>query len=149
MAAGGDTPLKYSAHKLGAVFYVLWGILHMLSGTNFLYQLSTVGVTGLFAVPDSPQSFPEAAIALLTQHSWNLVIAGFFALAVGIWLNWRNSRIGYWLNLYLVGAFDVAFIFTRVLPGHTDASGWLGPILAVLAIVFTSIGLFREAAQTA
>jgi len=147
--------MKQHAHKIGAVLYALWGILHVLSGIGFLYGISKAGAAGaigLLGNPDNviPQNFTGVALGLLTQHSWNLVIAGLFAFAIAVTMNWRNSRLGYWLNLYVIGAFDLAFIFAVVLPGYTSVmTGWLGPALWVLGAVFSTIGLYSGARTTA
>lgn len=143
------------AHKIGAAFYALWGVAHVLSGIGFLYGISRSGAAGaidLLGNPNNvvPQDFTGVALGLLTQHSWNLVIAGLFAVGIAVTMNWRNSRRGYWLNLYVVSAFDLAYIFAVVLPGYTSfMAGWSGPALWVLAVVFSTIGLFRGAETTA
>ena len=147
--------MKQYAHKIGAVFFALWGVMHALSGIGFLYGISTAGAAGainLLGNPNNivPKDFTGVALGLLTQHSWNLVIAGVFALAVAVTMNWRNSRLAFWLNLYIVGAFDLAYIFAVVLPGYTSVmTGWSGPALWVLATIFSAIGLYRGAEATA
>ena len=140
--------MKLNAHKIGAVFFALWGIMHALSGIGFLYGISTAGAAGainLLGNPNNtvPQGFTGVALGLLTQHSLNLVIAGLFALAIAVTMNWKNSWLGFWLNFYIVGTFDLAYIFAVVLPGYTSViTGWSGPALWVLATIFSAIGLY-------
>jgi hypothetical protein len=85
---------------------------------------------------------------------------------VAAWLNWRGSRVGYWSSLNLT---DIGFVAAIVLPGyitvgnaHPDeripnannavtnavlehlAAGAPGPILWLLAAVFTTIGRLTD-----
>jgi hypothetical protein len=59
-------------------------------------------------------------------------------IAIAVSMNWRNSRRGYWANLVLVSATDLGFVVLILLPGI--AHELLGPILWVLALIFTTIG---------
>jgi hypothetical protein len=148
--------VKRYAHKIGAVFYVLWGIAHLGVGGALLYRLATEGGTAALAQSSSavpleelPQNLTGAASALVGQHAWNLVVFGCFALVVAVTLNWRNSRLGYWLNLGVVSAVDVGFIYAFVLPGYIRlADGLPGPALWVLAVIFSTIGLLANPDQT-
>jgi hypothetical protein len=148
--------VKRHAHRVGAVFYVLWGIVHIYVGALMLYRLAADGGTGVLAVTASavpveelPQNLTGVAAAVLGTHAWNLMVFGAFALVVAVTLNWRNSRIGYWLNLGVVSADDVGFMYAVVLPGYIRlGEGLLGPALWVLAIIFTTIGVLANPDQT-
>src|SRR5437764_1326898 len=77
-----------------------------------------------------PQNFGGVASGVLAQHAWNLAVFGFFATIVGAVLNWRNSRIGYWLNLGVVSSVDLGFIFAILIPGYIRlVDGLWGPAL--------------------
>jgi len=61
---------------------------------------------------------------------------------VGIFLNWKNSRLGYWLNLIVVSAGDIGFVVFVLVPGYIPfMPGAIGPILWVLAVIFSTVGL--------
>jgi hypothetical protein len=129
------------AYKLGAVFYILWGFLHTGLGFAILYRLSTKGGTaGLAligsAVPlaDLPPNLSGVAAGVIGQHAWNLTVFGLFSVVIGIVFNWRNSRVGYWLNMTLVSAADLGFL--------------AGPTLWVLAVLFSTIGLLSAKTVT-
>ena len=67
-----------------------------------------------------------------------------FASVVAIGFNWRNSRVGYWLNLVLVSATDLGFVIFVLAPGYlTLFPGVVGPMLWVLAVVLSTLGLRR------
>jgi hypothetical protein len=144
--------MRRNAHRIGAVCYVLWGILHIGVGAAVLYQLSAKGGTDALgvigsAVPaeDLPRNLGGVASGVLAQHAWNLAVFGFIAVIVGAGLNWRNSRIGYWLNLGVVGGDDLGFIFAFVIPGYIRlVDGLLGPALWVVAVIFSTIGFLRN-----
>ena len=78
------------------------------------------------------------------QDAWNLLFFALFGIAVGVFLNWKNSRLGYWLNLVVVSAADIGFIAFILIPGHAPlVPGVLGPILWVLAVLFSTVGIIR------
>ena len=142
-----------SFHKIGAVFYVLWGILHIGFGALVLYRLGTEGSTAALGQIGSavrrsqlPHDLSGVASGVLAQHAWNLMVFGAFALIVAVTLNWRNNRLGYWLNLGVVSGADLGFVCVIVLPRYnTQIDGLAGPILWVLAAIFSTIGLRKEA----
>ena len=139
-------------HKWGAIFYILWGILHIGLGGLLLYRLGTHGGVAAVsligtAVPpaDLPQQLPGVVSGVIGQHGWNLILLGIFALVVGIAGNWRNSLLGYWLNLCVVSAADIGFIFAIVVPRYnTLFDGLAGPILWVSAAIFSTIGIVQR-----
>jgi len=111
-------------HKIGAIFYLLWGILHVKAAVA-TYQL------GATLEADLVQG-------RVYQDAWNLL---FFAIAVSlvaIILNWRNSRLGFWLNLGMATVTDLGFILHILVPGHLPLiPGVVGPVLWLLAVIFT------------
>ena len=149
--------MKVYAHKIGAVFYILWGLLHIAGGGVLLQQLSAEGATGVLAIIGSAVPTAELPVisdgvtaAVLAFFAWNWVWIGLLVLVVGGWLNWQNSRIGYWLNLAVAGAADLGLIFTLLAPGYMAVSdGWLGPLLWLLAAIFSTLGLLNHTSQQA
>ncbi len=82
---------------------------------------------------------------VLAYYAWNILWPGVFVTVVGIWLNWRNSRLGYWLNLIVVGAIDVGLLLFLLLPGYMAWSdGGLGLGLWVVALIFSTLGIWRQ-----
>jgi hypothetical protein len=141
--------MRSHAHKLGAVFYVLWGVLHVGAGVVILYTLATQGPTSAMARIGSavaPVQISTGVVSgVLAQHAWNLVVFGFFAGVVGVWFNWKNSLLGYWLNLCVVSAVDLGFIFAIVVPGYMRLGDWIsGPTLWVLGAIFSTIGVLGK-----
>jgi hypothetical protein len=55
-----------------------------------------------------------------------------------------NSRLGYWLNLVVLGVVDAAFVVVLVIPGHVDLVGGLsGPLIWLLAAIVSTVVLNR------
>ena len=76
------------------------------------------------------------------QHAWNLLFFAVFAIVVAVSMNWNNSRLGFWLNLYVISAADIGFIVFVLVPGYAPMMpGALGPILWILALALTTLGI--------
>src|SRR5580765_2366356 len=140
-----------NAHRIGAVFYVLWGIFHSYIGVFLLWKTARSGAPAALRVIGD--ALPSSAITtvddrvtagVLEHYAWNLIWFGAFAIVVALALNWKNSPVGYWFNLVVVSLTDIGFIGAIVLPGMiSPAAGWTGPAFWVLAATFTTLGLSR------
>jgi hypothetical protein len=116
--------------KLGAVTYVLWGLLH-IQAARLVYMLGNSLEPGMVQ-------------GRVFQDGFNLLFFALFGIAVAVMLNWKNSRLGYWLNLVVVSAADIGFIVYVLMPGYVPlVPGGLGPLLWVLAVIFSTLGIRR------
>ena len=123
-----------SIAKLGAGSYVIWGLLHIVAAIDEF----TVG-SGLE---------PGLVKGKINQGAWDLLFFALFAIVVAIRYNWKNSRLGYWLNLVVVSAADIGFILFVLFPGHVPLfPGILGPIFWVSAVIFSTMGIRTQAAS--
>lgn len=124
--------------KLGAISYILWGLLH-LEAARLVYLLGQTLEPGLVQ-------------GRLYQHAWNLLFLAVFGIVVAAILNWKNRPLGYWLNLIIVSATDIGFIIFVLMPGYVPlVPGGLGPLVWIVALAFSTIGIFyanREATGT-
>jgi hypothetical protein len=118
--------------KIGAVSYVLWGLLHYTAAYN-VYNLA--------------QSLPPTmAHGRLLQLASYLTAFATTAIVLAITLNWRNDRIGFWLNAVIIGVADLPFIVFILVPGYMPWwPGILGPVLWIVALACTAIASFRPA----
>lgn len=116
--------------KLGSVTYVLWGLLH-IEAARRVYMLG--------------QSIEPGMIqGRIYQDAWGLLFFAIAGIVVAIYLNWRNSYLGYWLNLILVSAADLGYIFFVLVPGYVPlVPGGLGPLLWILALIFSTLGIVK------
>ena len=116
--------------KLGAVAYILWGLLH-IQAARLVYMLGDTLDPGMVQ-------------GRIYQDAFNLLFFGLFGIAIAVMFNWKNSRLGYWLNLVVVSAADLGFIFYVLVPGYVPlVPGGLGPLLWVLALIFSTIGIMK------
>ena len=122
-----DATVNYFA-RIGAVAYVLWGLLH-IQAARMVYVLG--------------QSLePRMIQGRIFQNAWSLLFFALFGIAVAVTLNWKNSRLGYWLNLVVISAADIGFIIFVLVPGYVPLwPGGLGPLLWVIALAFSTLGI--------
>jgi len=119
--------------RLGAVAYVLWGLLH-IQAARLVYMLGNSLDAGMVQ-------------GRVYQDAFNLLFFALFGIAVAVMLNWKNSRLGYWLNLVVVSAADIGFIIFVLLPGYAPmVPGGLGPLFWVLAVILSTLGIRKSVA---
>lgn len=122
--------------KLGAVTYVLWGLLH-LQAARLVYMLGQTLEPGIVQ-------------GRIYQDAWNLLFFALFGIVVAVFFNWKNSRLGYWLNLIVVSAGDIGFIVVILIPGYVPViPGGLGPLLWLVALLFSTLGILDAKRSTA
>ncbi len=123
------------AVRIGAIFYVIWGIVHI----NAAYGLLKLG-----------QSLSAGMVqARIYQDAWNILFGALAVIVISVTMNWRNSRTGFWTNLALVSLLDIAFILFVIVPGYAPLwPGLEGPIAWVIAASFTAVGLAAHTTTT-
>jgi hypothetical protein len=118
-------------HRIGAVCYVIWGLLHV-NAAYMQYQFGSSFETGM-------------AQGRLIQNSWHLLLFGVVAIIIGVLRNWKNSRAGYWINVINLSVVDIGFILFVLLPYLSIMSpAILGPAFWVLAVLFSTLGYLKE-----
>lgn len=141
--------MKKHYHKIGAVSYMLWGLLHILGGLMLYLTLKNEGITSLLymlgtAVPKNlvPEIQSGSTVdGLAAFHAWNITCFGIISLLTAITLNWKNSRVGFWVNLGIVAAADLGLIFTLIVPGYMHlVDGLPGISLFFIALIFSTLG---------
>ena len=73
-----------------------------------------------------PWRRPASHRAACCIAAYMLTIA-LFAIVVALWCNWRNDRLGYWLNLAVVSWADIVWVLVVVLPGYVPLARGLIP----------------------
>ena len=125
--------MQSQAHRVGAVLYAIWGLLHLKAALQ-VYELGAGLERGLVQ-------------GRIYQDAWNLAYFALFSIVVAVMFNWKNSRLGYWLNLVTVSVTDVGFILAVLAPGHIPLfPGVMGPAFWILATIFSTVGI-RAAAR--
>jgi hypothetical protein len=76
------------------------------------------------------------------QNALNLASFAIIVIVIAVVYNWENSSLGYWLNLVLASITDIGFIIYILMPGYLPLRpGVLGPLLWILATVFSTLGI--------
>lgn len=112
--------------KIGAIAYVIWGLWHL----QVVVALWQAG-----AAPEDPRLGLR-----LQQGAFHILFFVIVAVVAGGWLNWRNSRIGYWINLVTVGWTEIGLFYLFILPGLFPwlPKGWVGPAAWLIAVAATT-----------
>jgi len=129
----GETAVARRWATGAAALYVLWGLLHMGLGVSMVISALADGV-------------PDAELAAESLLFFICVtVLGGQAIFVALAMNRVNNRIGYWINVVVLGIVDVAFLVFLVLPGHVDlVGGTAGPVIWLLASACATVALLRE-----
>jgi hypothetical protein len=111
--------------KIGAVFYVLWGLLHYRAAYG-LYQLAQ----------STPLTIEHGRLEQLAFYLGSFATASIVLAP----LNWGNNRLGFWCNAVVIGIGDIPFILFVLVPGYTPVwPGILGPVLWIAGLACTAI----------
>ena len=123
--------VKTFAPKIGAVMYLIWGLLHLKAAFS-VYQLGITLEAGMVQ-------------GRVYQGGWNLLFFALVGITVAVVFNWHNSRLGYWINLITVSVTDIGFIAFVLAPGYLPIfPGILGPVFWVLGVLFSTMGLLTS-----
>lgn len=107
--------------KTGAVFFIFWGLLHILGGSMILMAVGESAAAGFAIYEESTATYTELAGSVLGYLAYSFIWIAVVVTYVGIRYNWRNSEAGLMLNTALVGLTDLGLIIFLVLPGFV---GW-------------------------
>ncbi len=84
------------------------------------------------------------------QDAFYLLFFALFGIVVAVMFNWKNSKLGYWLNLVVISVGDIGFIITVLMPGYIPLfPGSLGPILWLIALTLTTISMLKRKTRQA
>ena len=123
---------KWTA-RIGAVFYVLWGIFHLIAA-NAVYTLAAES-TGIVR-------------GRLLQDAFYVLFFAVSGIVMAVVLNWRNDKHGYWMNGTLIAFADIPFVLFVLVPGLVPWwPGLEGPLLWLIGFLATSIGRFSADAK--
>lgn len=136
--------------KIGAVFYALWGLLHLVGGAAILAATGEGAAGGYAFYQQATGPFPAVAGAILAMNSFTIAWVGGLVLYVAVTRNWRNDRSGAWLNLTLAGLMDVALVVFLLVPGFVSPGDAIqGLSLLAIAAPCSLLALRRQALSSA
>lgn len=103
--------------KIGAVSFVLWGLLHIAGGGIILLAVADSPTQGYAIYQDSATVYTPLAGSVLGYLAYGFVWIAVLVTYIGIRYNWQNSQHGLALNTVLVGLTDVGLVVFLVWPG--------------------------------
>lgn len=113
--------------KLSAVLWLIWGLAHIAFGVFGLSGFMSGDVAGTMkamAGGADPQTldvdYPPVVVALLNQHSWNLLWFGLFTTVGGVMV-WRRSAVAVIMTAIVGGAADIGYF------AFVDLGGFAAP----------------------
>lgn len=78
------------------------------------------------------------------MEAWNLLIFALAGIVIAVFLNRRNSRLGYRLNLSVVSMADLGFLIFVFFPGIAPVVPLIfGPVLGITAAAHATIAVGR------
>lgn len=135
-------------NKIGAIFFIIWGLIHVLVGAIPVIKYFTQGPVAIFT--GNEMTLPAHEIGATMQQVANLLVEyrtdifafGVLAIIVAVTLNWKNQVLGFWINAVVLGIVDIAFIFAQMVPGYQPLfPPVIGPASYVLGVGFCAAGL--------
>ncbi len=118
--------------KIGSVLYVFWGLLHIVAA----FDEFALGASLNYGLVQGK----------INQGAWDLLMFALASILIAIFYNWKNNRLGYWLNLLIVSAADIGFIIFVLIPGYVALfPGVLGPVFWISAAIFSTLGINSKA----
>lgn len=117
------TVVSKLAARLGSLFWVLWGAVHL----NAARGLMKLGQHAPLGAMIQARIYQDAAIVIIV---------------IALTMNWRNSAVGYWINLGLAFFLDLPFVLFVLDPGFAPLwPGLQGPIAFAVAATFSGVAL--------
>ena len=136
--------------KASAVLWVIWGLAHIAFGALGLNGFmageaaETMKAMAGGADPASLEvSYPPAVVALLNQHSWNLLWFGLFTALGGVMI-WRRSAVAVVMTAIVGGAADAGYFVFVDLGGFAAPPGPQMTWISATAIVLSLFVYFRS-----
>jgi hypothetical protein len=115
-------------YQTAAILYILWGLLHLFAAFQ-VFKLGARLEKGMVK-------------GRIYQNALNLACFAMIVIVIAVVYNWKNSPLGYWLNLILASITDIGFIIYILVPGYLPLRpGILGPALWILATIFSTFGI--------
>jgi hypothetical protein len=75
-----------------------------------------------------------------------MLTIALFVVGVALLLNWKDNRVGYWLNLCVAGWADLIWVAVVVAPSYVGlVRGLVPPIVFVIAAILSTIGQMPNA----
>ncbi|MEO0482117.1 MAG: hypothetical protein AAF138_00660 [Planctomycetota bacterium] len=134
------------------MLFVIWGLVHLLAGIATIAQLgSGRAADAVHAItPKTERSlieidYPDAVVAILSQHGFNLLWGGLIVTIAAV-LVWRRNAILFGLAAIVGGCLDLGYFIYIDLGGFAEFPGPQMTYICAAAIIagFVAMRLGRR-----
>lgn len=132
--------------RIGAVLWVIWGVVHVLAGVMTISQDTPQAVAGIADAVDAESlniDYPAAAGAVINQHGFNLGWVGIVTTICGVFV-WRGSKNAIFMAAIVGGLTDIGYFLFMDLGGHVNVvPGSVMTWICLAAVVTGFVASFR------
>ncbi|MEM1453377.1 MAG: hypothetical protein AAF957_16760 [Planctomycetota bacterium] len=133
--------------RLSAVLWIVWGLVHVFAGVITLVKISAGedakaihGITSRVDLATLQIDYPPAAMAILSQHGFNLAWFGVVTFLCAFWV-WRGQRLAVYLAALVGGLADLGYFLYIDLGGYATPPGPQMTYICAAAILTGLAGL--------
>ena len=135
---------KYSILlKVSSILWIIWGLFHVFVGVFLLYLLinnqtaeALNGIAGQVSLESLQMNYPNAVIATLKQHAFNLGWFGLITFISGIFV-WKKNSLAIFLCALIGGLGDLGYFLFIDLEGLATPPGpqmtWISGLAIILS----------------
>lgn len=141
--------------RSSAVLFMIWGIVHLIGGIATIAQLASgKAAAAVHAItPKSERSlieidYPEAIVAILSQHGFNLLWAGLVVMITAVFV-WRRNTTLLGLAAIVAACFDLGYFVFIDLGGFAAFPGPQMTYICAAAIILGFVARQRGSGSTA
>ena len=106
--------------KMGAICFVLWGLLHVVGGGAILLALTDGPDAGYAVYSGSGMGYSALAGHVLSYFAYNLVWIAGLVVFIALRFNWRNNETALALNAGIILLIEVGLVLFLLIPGHVS-----------------------------
>ncbi len=130
--------------KISSILWIVWGLFHVFVGVFLLYFLlnnqtaeALNGIAGKVSLESLQMNYPDAAIATLKQHAFNLGWFGIVTFISGFYV-WKKNVHALLLCALIGGLGDFGYFLFIDLEGLAIPPGpqmtWISGLAIILSL---------------
>ncbi|MEM9696924.1 MAG: hypothetical protein AAGA56_30590 [Myxococcota bacterium] len=135
------------ALRISSVLWAIWGLVHVLAGVLTMTNQGAAKVQGIADGVDSASldiTYPDAALAILNQHGWNLAWIGLTTIVCAVFI-WRGKPWAAYVAALTGGMADVGYFLFLDLGGFVNfVPGTVMTIFSGSAILLSFFAIRRD-----
>ena len=133
--------------RASSALWIFWGLVHVFAGVITLVKISAgkdaeaiQGIASKVDLATLQVDYPPAAMAILSQHGFNLAWFGVVTFLSAFWV-WRGRRPAVYLAALVGGLADLGYFLYIDLGGYASPPGPQMTYICSAAILTGFLGL--------